>query len=377
MDSNIYDGTIYSNPDPAVEYYCYSNVKSAGFNLLMKLSLLTREYREAEVYIKNLIKKNINQYDTINKKNDKGWTALMLAVANINRYSTENTIKILLEAGADSNVKNNNGSTALMLATVIAGYDSKNIINMLIGYGSDINSQDSYGFTALMLCITNNRFCTEKIVMTLLEAGANVNIQDKNGNTALMLAIKCNASVNMENIIKLLLNKADINICNTNGETALLIALENQSGNKEKIIDLLMSKKIIIDHNALIYAAKWNKGSINLFNKLLGKGATVNNSVRDNDKKYELIKTIIQNNDIKLAEIYIAENGDLDCELFKYINDKQLYNYLKPFIIKREYYKLLHKTIITDIKKYITNKELMNKKNSFKLTQNMEIDYLK
>jgi ankyrin repeat protein len=57
---------------------------------------------------------------------------------------------------------------------------------MLLDAGADVNIQNKDGNTALNLSsFYSNTTSTEKIVKMLLDAGAHVNIQSKDGNTAL------------------------------------------------------------------------------------------------------------------------------------------------------------------------------------------------
>lgn len=104
---------MYSPPDPLVAYDCSEDGKSTGFTIVMKWVMLTRAYPELVNHIKNFIKDNP---DSVNKKNTHGWTPLLLAVYNSNRCSTEETVFMLIGAGADVHARIKNGWTALMMA---------------------------------------------------------------------------------------------------------------------------------------------------------------------------------------------------------------------------------------------------------------------
>lgn len=82
----------------------------------------------------------------------------------------------LLEHGADCRISDFDGKTALHLAC------SKQTVDLLLQHGADANARDNWGRTPLMGCDT------QKICKALIEAGANPNAQDMFGNTALMLA---------------------------------------------------------------------------------------------------------------------------------------------------------------------------------------------
>ena len=88
-------------------------------------------------------------------KNSKGNTALIEATIN----PCPNVVEILLEAGANPNILNNNGATALMFS-VFLDYD--------IERGHDMYRQNKYD-----------------IIKLLMKYGAKVNIKDKTGTTAL------------------------------------------------------------------------------------------------------------------------------------------------------------------------------------------------
>jgi len=76
------------------------------------------------------------------------------------------------------------GMTALMFASY-SNYDQREIVRMLIERGADVNIKNSKGMTALMIASRGGR---TEIVRMLIERGADVNIKNSNGKTALMLA---------------------------------------------------------------------------------------------------------------------------------------------------------------------------------------------
>lgn len=49
-------------------------------------------------------------------QNNKGWTALMSASAYSNNDSTDSTVMMLIEIGANLNLRTNDGWTAIILA---------------------------------------------------------------------------------------------------------------------------------------------------------------------------------------------------------------------------------------------------------------------
>jgi ankyrin repeat protein len=91
----------------------------------------------------------------------------------------------LVELGADVNVKNKYGDTAL-IATIDRTSIDKDIVKLLIDNGANVNDTDRDGFTALMHAAKKG---DKDIVQLLLENGADTNIESNNGKTALSLAL--------------------------------------------------------------------------------------------------------------------------------------------------------------------------------------------
>lgn len=189
----------------------------------------------------------------INAQNKDGITALM------NALSHKEVLKLLLDAGADPNLKNKDGDTFMDLAdeeikpalqamineaqmkllsdkidwfaAALSGDINK--IKKLVGK-VDINLQDKDGYTALMIAVWKNH---ENIVKLLLSTpGINVNITNNEGKTALMRA----ASWTHENLVKLLLQVPNININaqDKHGITALLEAVLEEN---ESIVKMLLN----------------------------------------------------------------------------------------------------------------------------------------
>jgi len=135
----------------------------------------------------------------IDAKDYEGRTAL-LATIGTGAESVEK-IRLLLAMRPDVNAVDNHNRTALILT---ANYSSPEILKMLIDAGADINKRDDQGQTALIASLGGGFIGdpdrTIAQVKMLLAAGANVNIQDNAGQTALSLAQKSGH----EKLIKLL-----------------------------------------------------------------------------------------------------------------------------------------------------------------------------
>lgn len=119
----------------------------------------------------------------INKMADiSGPTPLMWASS----YGQLEVVKILIENGADVNMKDGANWTALTCSAK-KGYDS--VVKFLLEHGAETDNKESPGYTALSLASIHGY---EKTVEVLLQYKANVNIPDNEGRTALDKAVERN-----------------------------------------------------------------------------------------------------------------------------------------------------------------------------------------
>ena len=135
------------------------------------------------------------------------------------------TVRYLIDKGADVDARNKDGDTPLLLA---ASYGNVEIVKLLLAKGADFNAVDAGSmrvkngpialgnFTPLLYAAAYAGYDTVKI---LLDAGAKVNAQDVRGMTPLMLAIGTDRPD--VGVIRLLLKRgADANVKSKAGETA-------------------------------------------------------------------------------------------------------------------------------------------------------------
>ena len=101
---------------------------------------------------------------------DNGRTALLVAAGG----ALVGIVSLLLENGADIGVSDNEGKTALHLATY-GGPGHKDVISLLIEAGAEIDACDNNGQTALHLA---SRAAQHDIVSLLVRAGADTSIKD-------------------------------------------------------------------------------------------------------------------------------------------------------------------------------------------------------
>ncbi len=145
------------------------------------------------------------------------------------------TVRRLLDQGADVQLKDSNGRTALHYASggkkyTAPGYQTDDdclpeefaqytqIVTMLLEAGAKIETRDNYGFTALMFAAEAQYATNTKL---LLQAGAEINALSTNGDSALLLAAQ---KRRVSNQTVLLAFGASPNIVNQQGGTAFLEA---------------------------------------------------------------------------------------------------------------------------------------------------------
>jgi len=177
-----------------------------------------------------------------------GWTALMYAA----RQGSLDAARALVEAGADPNVADPDGTPALTFAIINAHYD---VAALLVEKGADVNQPDRMGATPLYSAVDMHTLTTSfgRPALTRAETDGSVGIAtlllahgaDTNrpltarvlkrtytagdarlgaGSTALMRAAKTGDTVMMELLLE---HGADINRVNAAGDTAMHIAANN------------------------------------------------------------------------------------------------------------------------------------------------------
>jgi hypothetical protein len=90
----------------------------------------------------------------------------------------------LIEQGADVNVKNNDGSTPLILASQL---NKKELVELLLAKGANANGSNKRGQTALLVAALHGQ---TEVLCPLLRKGALLETKDAEGNTALQYAEK-------------------------------------------------------------------------------------------------------------------------------------------------------------------------------------------
>ena len=123
----------------------------------------------------------------INDPGDMGWPMLVYVCRGDNREHPDEVLR-LLELGADINVRNYKGKTALHYAAK-AGF--LKVINLLIEKGASLDATDNNGETALFEAIRStikNGETQRTAIEALIVKGANPNLKNRKGLTPLQVA---------------------------------------------------------------------------------------------------------------------------------------------------------------------------------------------
>lgn len=165
-------------------------------------------------------------------------------------------VNAMLGSGANPNVADKKGVTALMYATRKNRFQ---VISTLIEKGAEVNTKDKAGWTALMVAIKKNHVESASL---LLEKGADPHVVDPTGWNALNLAALDGST---ELVKGLLDHGVDVNDRNVDKKTALMMAAK---GGKADTIELLIeyhANLTVQDHlgtTALMYAAREGNAAV-------------------------------------------------------------------------------------------------------------------
>jgi len=129
--------------------------------------------------------------------------------------ATVDEVSFHLRMGADVRAVNENGATALLVASYQKYTDMSDILKLLLDAGADVNARDRYKYTSLQWTCLHGQ---AKAAHLLLSRGADVNIRDEGGRTPLHAACASECA----SIICALLQKGiDVNAQDDYGNTPL------------------------------------------------------------------------------------------------------------------------------------------------------------
>ena len=141
--------------------------------------------------------------------------------------SDEDTLRTLLEQGADVNLTEGDGSTALHWASY---RDDVQNADLLIGAGAKVNAANDLGATPLWTASLNG---SAPMVGRLLEAGADPNAALLAGETPLMVASR---SGDPDVVQQLLARGADVQARAGRGQTALMWAVAQKHADVARLL---------------------------------------------------------------------------------------------------------------------------------------------
>jgi ankyrin repeat protein len=225
---------------PAATIGCWESIKyflqkNVSINAVLGKNIATPLIIALENEHFDLVKEMVEENADLNFQTIDGNTALIVALSK----SSEIT-EMLLDRGADPDLKTDNGITTLMLAAqngdvdvikkiLVKSANPKHLINM---------AAKTNGVTALVLALISGY---PKVAIELLKNDANPNLQLPNGKTSLMIASQNGYIDVVEEIlakspnVKLLIDA----VMKHNGITALMLAVDNEH---YEIVSTLLSR---------------------------------------------------------------------------------------------------------------------------------------
>lgn len=200
----------------------------------------------------------------VNALDSFSWTALMYACY----YGHESATRMLLLAGAATNIYDNDHISALIWAS---GRGHTSCVIQLIQLGrAKVNEVDKFGSSPLIWACRKGY---TDIATILLKAGANIDSIGMFGWSALLVSV---LNGHLETLKLLLQFKPNVNTCDVNRYTPLIAASKE---GKAEMVRLLLKARAFVNlsdaygHSALIHATKG--GHLEVLDLLLRNHADV------------------------------------------------------------------------------------------------------
>ncbi len=252
----------------------------------------------------------------VNNAGKSDMTPLMMAAM----MSIPESMKLLIDAGADSKFKMKNGMSILHYATWRS--NCAECVQLLVDDGADVNAKDNNGETPLTIMMTAStaKSRAETVVYTVngYKAGGITVMPDKYMNP------KESDWDNPDKLIEILVKAgADVNASNAVGTTPLITAAYF---NKVALMEMLIeagadiSKKEKTGVSAMSYAAR--NGNMEAMDLLLEKGADINETFSEWDAKngtnlkdFTLLSYAIMKNQMDVVKKLLDKGAKCDIDV--------------------------------------------------------------
>ena len=229
----------------------------------------------------------------------------------------------LLKKGVEIERKDENGMTALFRAVEIGNLE---FVDLLLRSGANIYARDSQGRSLLFYAV-NAEVCAK-----LLKEGVELQRRDNQGKTALFNAV---ARENLELIDRLLKSAANINATDLHGKNVLFYAAESKWRDR-RVVDLLLESGANVDATdsdgkpVLFYAVKC--GCVDTIHQLLTAGIAVEGRKRKEPTTASSETT--QWDRFELLNALLEANTSVRSDYLSYLIDNaKSVEYLKEFLL--------------------------------------------
>jgi ankyrin repeat protein len=308
------------------------------------LQFLRSKHRRSLALLRLLVSNGFNVNPVDRLKHGLGNTPLHHICDERQDEFTVEAVRLLLDAGADVSVRNENGATPLHSALSRCYGDTAAIVvtvKALIAAGSDVNAVNNKGTSVLELgastinCLTIVRMLLDagadarrggvslfdhamqsnedgRLLEMLAEAGADINAVDKDGNTAChSLANRGNIGLLVTTMVRL---GAKVDEANERGETPMSKLLPRYV--KPKACDIIAlldvganANSTNVDGVSVCHFAS-RLGDLNLMELLINKyGANINCTTREGETP---LMIAVGKDDIKMVSMLLAAGAKHD-----------------------------------------------------------------
>ena len=217
------------------------------------------------------------------------------------RSGETGSVKQQLLLSFDPSIQNANGHTPLMFAVNNLDHE---MIDLLLEFGADVNVKDDFGQTALMYASVKG---DTSVVGRLIRKKADINAANHKGKSSLTLAAR---EKHYEVVKMLLFNEAEVNHQDDFGWSALHFASFKESFPITDILLKFRADPLLKDNHgkrAIIYAAAG--GYMDILERLRGK-MTINHLNAADDTGWVPIHYAAYNGRLEAVKYLVSENVD-------------------------------------------------------------------